>query len=98
MIAKLRIWLSGLMRAEHKGRPDPNQREKLRSQDGKREAQRLSGGDRAIVVACEPHGFTAIADKIHGHQMERIQGPERQPGTAPVLDATSGGSVRSFRS
>jgi hypothetical protein len=38
MIAKLRIWLSGVMRAEHKGRRDPNQREKVLSQGCKREA------------------------------------------------------------
>src|SRR5438477_13218202 len=57
MIAKLRIWPSDVMRTEHKEGLDPDQREKVPSQDRKRDALSLSGGDQAVVVARAMHGF-----------------------------------------
>src|SRR5438874_4163716 len=54
MIAKLRIWLSGVIAAEHKDASAPYQRDRTggaRSQRRDGYAERLSGGDQSIVIA-----------------------------------------------
>src|SRR5260370_16860631 len=54
MIAKLRMWLSGVIAAEHKDAAPPDQREAPTPaplQRGDRDAERLRGGAQAIVAA-----------------------------------------------
>src|SRR5712692_1557087 len=54
MIAKLRMWLSGVIAAEHKDAAPPDQREApipAPLQRGDRDAERPRGGEQAIVVA-----------------------------------------------
>src|SRR5262249_50762217 len=82
MIAKLRIWLSGVvMRVlwagpEHKDATRPDQREPgLRDRSQRRDgnAQRLCRRDQPPIVARELDRFTLLAQVLGGREMQRVQ-------------------------
>src|SRR5712691_11964808 len=79
MIAKLRIWLSGVIAAEHKDAAARDQRKAARrSQNGEREAQRRCSGDQPIVVARQLDGLALLTEECHCREVQSVQRAERK--------------------